>query len=196
MHVIALAGPNGAGKSTVGRPLLRETMRLTQFVNADMIAAGLSAFDPQGAAVTAGKIMLKRLDELARNQATFAFETTLAGKSYAQWVAKLIDQGYSFHIIFLWLPSPEFALERVADRVRRGGHSVDERTVRRRYHAGLINFFSRYRPMSATWRIYDNSRPYSPKLVAAGRGSKVERVEDDAVWAQMQKLYGGNPHAG
>lgn len=138
--VVALAGPNGAGKSTTGPPLLKETLGVTQFVNADLIAEGLAAFDPAGAALTAGKVMLSRIKELANGRTTFAFETTLAGKSYARWLVELIKKGYLFHIVFLMLPSPEFALERVRDRVRRGGHAVPEQTVRRRFHTGLTDF--------------------------------------------------------
>ena len=193
--VVALAGPNGAGKSTTGPALLKETLGVTQFVNADVIAEGLAAFDPAGAALTAGKVMLSRLKDLASSQTTFAFETTLAGKSYARWLTKLIQQGYLFHIIFLWLPSPEFALERVGDRVRRGGQAVPERTVRRRFHAGLKNFFSLYQPMADTWRIFDNSGTPPPRLVAAGRGRDVKLVEEATTWTQLTELYGDRPDA-
>lgn len=194
--VVALAGPNGAGKSTTGLPLLKETVGVTQFVNADLIAEGLAAFDPAGAALTAGKVMLSRIKDLASSRTTFAFETTFAGKSYARWLEELIQQGYLFHIVFLWLPSPEFALERVRDRVLRGGHAVPERTVRRRFHAGLKNFFSLYQPMANTWRIFDNSGPPPPRLVAAGTREGVTLVEDATTWAQLTTLYGEQSNAG
>jgi predicted ABC-type ATPase len=193
--VVALAGPNGAGKSTTGPPLLKETLGVTQFVNADLIAEGLAAFDPAGAAVTAGKIMLSRIKDLASSRTTFAFETTLAGRSYARWLTELIQQGYLFHIVFLWLPSPEFALERVGDRVRRGGHAVPEPTVRRRFHAGLKNFFSLYQAMANTWRIFDNSGTPPPSLVAAGRGERVTLVEDATTWTHLTTLYGAQSNA-
>jgi predicted ABC-type ATPase len=193
--VVALAGPNGAGKSTTGPPLLKETLGVTQFVNADLIAEGLAAFDPAGAALTAGKVMLSRIKELAISRTTFAFETTLAGKSYARWLLELIENGYRFHIVFLWLPSPEFALERVRDRVRRGGHAVPERTVHRRFHAGLVNFFSLYQPIADTWRVFDNSGTPPPSLVAAGRGRDVTLVEDTTTWMRLTKLYGDQPNA-
>jgi predicted ABC-type ATPase len=194
--VVALAGPNGAGKSTTGPPLLKETLGVTQFVNADLIAEGLAAFDPAGAALTAGKVMLSRIKDLANSRTTFAFETTLAGRSYARWLFELTQLGYLFHIVFLWLPSPEFALERVRDRVRRGGHAVPERTVRRRFHAGLTNFFSIYQPMADTWRIFDNSSTPPPSLVAAGRGKTVTLVEDASTWTQITRLYRGQSNAG
>ncbi|HEV3457027.1 MAG TPA: AAA family ATPase [Thermoanaerobaculia bacterium] len=193
--VVTLAGPNGAGKSTTGPPLLKETLGVTQFVNADLIAEGLAAFDPAGAALTAGKVMLSRINELANSRATFAFETTLAGRSYARWLLELIKKGYLFHIVFLWLPSPEFALERVADRVRRGGHAVPELTVRRRFHAGLANFFSLYRPMSDTWRVFDNSGAPPPSLIAAGRGRDVTLIKDATTWMHLTNRYGDPPHA-
>jgi predicted ABC-type ATPase len=193
--VIALAGPNGAGKSTTGPPLLKETLGVTQFVNADLIAEGLAGFDPAGAALTAGKVMLSRIKDLANSRTTFAFETTLAGRSYARWLLELIQQGYLFHIVFLWLPSPEFALVRVRDRVRRGGHAVPERTVRRRLHAGLKNFLSLYQPMADTWRIFDNSGTPPPRLVAAGRGRDVKLVEDATTWMQLTELYGDRKDA-
>jgi predicted ABC-type ATPase len=195
LSVVALAGPNGAGKSTTGPPLLKETLGVTQFVNADLIAEGLSAFDPAGAALTAGKVMLSRIKDLADSRTTFAFETTLAGRSYARWLSDLIKKGYRFHVVFLRLPSPEFALERVRDRVRRGGHPVPERTVRRHFHAGLTNFFSLYQPMADTWRIFDNSGTPPPNLVAAGRGENVTLVEDATIWTQLTKTCGDQPNA-
>jgi len=190
-RVIALAGPNGAGKSTTGRPLLQETLGVTQFVDADLIASGLSLFEPERAAFSAGKVMLARIKELAASKVTFAFETTLAGRWYAAWIPELAKEGYSFHLIFLYLPSPEFALERVADRVRRGGHRVVEATVRRRFHAGLRNFFSLYRPLAAEWRMYDNSGA-PPHLVASGRRCDEVTIEDEVTWNALQRSYGGD----
>jgi predicted ABC-type ATPase len=140
-HVVVLAGPNGAGKSTAAPALLAGTLGLTDFVNADVIARGLSAFRPQDAALEAGRIMLERLRSLASLQASFAFETTLASRSFAPWIADLRRQNYVFHLVFLYLPGPEAAIARVAERVRSGGHDVPVETIRRRYTAGLRNFF-------------------------------------------------------
>ena len=185
--VIALAGPNGAGKSTAGPALLKGALRVTEFVNADMIAQGLSVFEPETVALAAGKIMLARLRELARRRVSFAFETTLAGRTYAPWISDLIQKGYEFHLLFLWLPSAEFAVERVRGRVRLGGHPVPEETIRRRYRAGLRNFFSVYRPLAASWRVYDNSSGLVPRLIAAGRRTVVTRVKDKQTWKQIMK---------
>ncbi len=121
--------------------MLKGTLRVTEFVNADLIAQGLSAFKPEMTAFQAGRIMLERLHYLAKKRVDFAFETTLASKTFAPWIAKLRETGYVFHLIFLWLPSEEFAINRLAERVRSGGHNVPEDIIRRRYHTGLRNFF-------------------------------------------------------
>ncbi len=131
--------------------------------------------------------MLARLRELARRRVSFAFETTLAGRTYAPWISDLIQKGYEFHLLFLWLPSAEFAVERVRGRVRLGGHPVPEETIRRRYRAGLRNFFSVYRPLAASWRVYDNSSGLVPCLIAAGRRTVVTRVKDKQTWKQIMK---------
>ena len=115
-RVIVIAGPNGAGKLTLAPHLLRDTFGLLEFVNADSIALGLSAFRPEGAAVEAGRVMLRRLRERASALASFAFETALSTRSYAPWIAALRDGGYNFHLIFLWLCSAELAAQRVKDR--------------------------------------------------------------------------------
>jgi predicted ABC-type ATPase len=140
-NVVVLAGPNGAGKSTAAPLLLRRTLRVNHFVNADTIARGLSAFQPERVALTAGRIMLDRLRQLAEDDDSFAFETTLASRSFAPWLRALVDRGYVFRLVFLWLPSDDLAVARVKSRVRLGGHNVPEETIRRRYHAGLQNFF-------------------------------------------------------
>lgn len=119
--VVVLAGPNGAGKSTAAPALLHGRLAVEQFVNADEIARGLAGFAPETAAIPAGRIMVARLKELARTRANFAFETTLASRSFAPWLASLVAGGYRFHLVFLWLPSADLAVARVADRVRLGG---------------------------------------------------------------------------
>lgn len=162
--VIFIAGPNGAGKSTAGPRLLRDEFGVLDFVNADAIAAGLSAYNPEGVAFQAGRILLERVRELARGRKDFAVETTLAGRGYLGWVRRLRTEGYWFHLFFLSLPSEELAVERVASRVRLGGHNIPEATIRRRFRAGLQNFFRLYRPQADHWRLYDSSHP-SPVLL-------------------------------
>src|SRR5689334_18509082 len=147
-HVIVIAGPNGAGKTTSAPALLGEALQIKHFVNADTIAAGLSAFAPEKAAIQAGKAMLERMHYLANNNENFAFETTLASKTFAPWIAKLkAEKGYLFHLTFLLLDSPDLAVSRVAERVKMGGHFVPEDTIRRRFKSGLKNFFNLYKPL-------------------------------------------------
>lgn len=193
--LIALAGPNGAGKSTAGPRLLRDTLGITEFVNADLIAQGLSPFAPERAAVTAGRIMLERLHDLARRRNTFAFETTLSGRAYASWIAGLMESGYHFHVIFLWLPGPEHAIARVADRVRRGGHHVPDEVVHRRYHGGLRNFFRLYQPMATSWRVYDNGSGAPPRLVARGGATAGLRIFDEPTWREVTRGVGHEQQA-
>jgi predicted ABC-type ATPase len=179
---VVLAGPNGAGKSTTAPSLLRGALGVTEFVNADVIARGLSGFQPEGAALAAGRVMLARLRDLARRRESFAFETTMASRLLARWLAGLIAKGYRFHLVFLWLPSADMAVARVAERVRMGGHGVPDETVRRRYDVGLRNFLRLYRPLAESWRVYDNSE--SPaRLIALGKGRAVTRVLDRNTWA-------------
>ena len=181
-HVIVIAGPNGAGKSTTAPSILKETLGVTEFVNADTIASGLSAFNPEGAAFQAGRIMLERLHTLAAEQKDFAFETTLATRSYLRWLKELKKQGYMVHLFFFWLPSSEFAIARVAERVKMGGHNVPEETVRRRYHAGLKNFFELYRESADSWFMFDNSKPGVPTLIATCGHDAGFVKEDGVVW--------------
>ncbi len=165
-NVIILAGPNGAGKSTTAPLLLRDAFAVDEFVNADAIAQGLSAFAPERVALEAGKIMLRRLRELAEKRSNFAFETTLASRSFAPWLAKLRGAGYQVHLLFLALPDVQSAQNRVAVRVKLGGHNIPDDIVARRFRAGLRNLFQLYMPIVTSWRIYDNSIPGRPLDVA------------------------------
>lgn len=184
--VVIIAGPNGAGKSTVAPELIHRWMGITEFVNADIIAAGLSAFDTDSVALEAGRIMLRRIEELAVRGANFAFETTLASRSFAPWIVGLRSEGYQSHLVFLWLPSPELALARVANRVLEGGHNVPESVVRRRYHRGLANLFTLYLPIVDTWRIFDATEPGTPQPVARSIAGMVE-IQSPESWSRIQE---------
>jgi len=184
--IVILAGPNGAGKSTAAPALLQGALAVNEFVNADVIARGLSAFDPESAAMAAGRVMLSRLRELANQKTNFAFETTLASRSFAPWLRDLRASGYGVQVVFLWLPSADFAVERVADRVRSGGHNVPEETIRRRYRSGLRNFFSLYMPLASAWRLYDSSN-VTPKLLAEGLERQPPKVYDEGVWGVIRR---------
>jgi predicted ABC-type ATPase len=187
--VIVLAGPNGAGKTTAAPALLRELLGVIEFVNSDTIAQGLAAFGPERVALEAAGIMLTRLHELASLRRSFAFETTLASRSLAPWLADLTRTSYQFQLVFLWLPGEEVAVARVTDRARMGGHDVPAQTVRRRYHAGLRNFFRLYRPLAATWAMYDNSEMGSMRLIASGETNIVRQIGDEAIWRRVQEEY-------
>jgi predicted ABC-type ATPase len=155
---------------------------VTEFVNADTLAHGLSAFHPDGAAAEAGRVMLRRLDELARKRTSFAFESTLASVLLARRIVDWLDQGYLVHIVYLWLPDIELAAARVRLRVRSGGHDVPPATIRRRYARGRVSFFRRLMPMSTTWRLYDASVIGGPSLIAAGEGNAVRRILNPRLW--------------
>jgi predicted ABC-type ATPase len=189
-HVIVVAGANGAGKSTTAPHLLRDALEVTEFVNADTIAAGLSAFRPESMGVAAGRIMLARMRSLAAARADFAFETTLASRSFAPWLAGLQQDGYHVHVLFLWLRTADLAVGRVAERVRHGGHDVPADVVRRRYAAGLRNFFGLYMPIVDSWQLLDNSDASGPRPMASGHGREVRLLGDAAAWQQLMETYG------
>jgi len=189
-NLIVIAGPNGAGKSTTAPSLLKGTLKVTEFVNADLIAQGLSGFQPEGAVFHAGRVMLERIHYLARKHINFAFETTLASRTFAPWINELRKTDYDFHLVFLWLPNEDFAIARVAERVCMGGHNVPEETIRRRYHAGIRNFFKLYRPLADTWFFYDNSGGGNPRLLAYGEKDNSLLVNEPFLWHTIKEAYG------
>lgn len=190
--LVVIGGPNGAGKTTASKALLRDTLAVTEFVNADTIARGLSGFDPDGSAVTAGRVMLSQLRILAARRADFAFETTMASRSFAPWLRELAVAGYRIHVVFLWLPTADLAVQRVRERVRAGGHDVPEATIRRRFGRGIRNFLQLYRPLAQSWRVYDNSRSSGPVLFASGQSPAAERILDEERWRAFQ-AHAGRP---
>jgi len=166
-RIVIVAGPNGAGKTTFAREFLPQEADCPTFVNADLIADGLSPFDPARVAIRSGRIMLQLIREHAERGETFAFETTLAGRNYARSIRRWRAAGYRVTLVFLSLPSPEMALSRVAERVLQGGHGVPEDVVRRRFIAGRENFETLYKPLVDEWLHYDNSGP-EPVLLDRG----------------------------
>jgi predicted ABC-type ATPase len=185
-HMVVLAGPNGAGKSTTAPLLLRDTLSIGTFVNADDIARGLAGFAPQTAAITAGRIMLGRLAELAEARESFAFETTLAGRGIRRLINSAITTGYEVHLFFLWLPSADLAAARVRRRVEQGGHDVPIQDIRRRFARGLLNFFDGYQELVTGWRLYDSSLPGRHALVAYGADARPPIVLEPDTWAIIQ----------
>jgi predicted ABC-type ATPase len=170
--VYVLAGPNGAGKTTFASQFLPGFVECREFLNADLIAAGLSPFAPETQNLRAGRLLLQRINELAAAKENFGFETTLSGLGYVRLLRQMQNEGYRLVMFFLWLPSAEIAVTRVANRVRQGGHAVPEEDVRRRFTAGLRNFFQLYRPLADAWWLYDASQP-PPKMIAEEDGGKL-----------------------
>lgn len=157
-----IAGPNGAGKTTFAGKFLPQFTASREFVNADEIAKRLSPANPEAAAIRAGREMLERIKTLAEKRLDFSIETTLSGKSYVPWLKSLWSKDYEIHLYFLWLPDVQMSINRVADRVRKGGHDIPKAVIRRRYVAGVRNLFEVYRPLVDSWALFDNSKrvPY------------------------------------
>ena len=172
-NLYIISGCNGAGKTTASYTILPEMLQCKEFVNADEIAKGLSPFQPETVAIEAGRIMLKRIRELLESNSDFAFETTLATKSYVNTVKEAQTKGYFVTLIYFWLNTPELALERVKERVQKGGHNIPKEIIYRRYSNGLSNFSKLYMPNCDFWMIIDNSNP--PFCVIA-EGNKTDKI--------------------
>lgn len=154
--IIIIAGPNGAGKTTFARSFLPQEAQCPRFINADLIAAGLSPFAPETAALKAGRLMLGEMVDCVRKGESFAFETTLSGHGYLAKLRQWREQGYHVSLFFLSLPDAETAIARVAERVKQGGHNIPEAVIRRRFAAGLRNFHGTYKSAVDAWALFDN----------------------------------------
>ncbi|MCX5698265.1 MAG: zeta toxin family protein [Candidatus Omnitrophica bacterium] len=174
--VYIIAGSNGSGKTTFARLFLPEYVNCPNFVNADLIAQGLAPFAPRSAAIKAGKLVLKQIHEFAERKLDFAFETTLSGTSYARLLQELKSQGYLMHLIFLWIPSPDLAIQRIKERVREGGHNVPADDVKRRFSRGISNFFKIYEPIVDSWMMFDNSKE-KPILIAKRKNGSTQVID-------------------
>lgn len=151
-----IAGCNGAGKTTASLTMLPEIWQCREFVNADEIAKGLSPYNPEGVAIEAGRLMLKRIDFLLEGEESFSIETTLSTKSYKGLIDRAHERGFQVQLLFFWLPTPEIAIERVAQRVSEGGHNIPVDVIRRRYLAGIENLFKIYIPIVDYWMLVEN----------------------------------------
>jgi|SRR5882672_5392479 len=179
-----MAGPNGAGKTTTSRQILTGNRSVAEFVNADIIAAEQGLDD-----IAAGRRMLQRLDELTRLRKDVAFETTLSSASMRNRISAMRDAGYIFHLIYVWLPSPEMSIQRVAARVRAGGHNIPEDVIRRRYPRSLENLFNVFIPLADAWVVLDNSHRDRPTRIAERDVAGPLQVYDQALWDDLRRRY-------
>jgi predicted ABC-type ATPase len=186
-RIVILAGPNGAGKSTLAKYLVPDGADIREFVNADQIAAGLSAFAPESVSLEAGKVMLRRIDALLRMKSSFAFETTLASRSFSKLVVSAHAIGYEVELVYVSLPSYLVAHRRVASRVKDGGHGIPKDVITRRFFRSISNFFTLYQPIVNRWWMYDNTRLSTPVLVARGMPRHVE-IFKEKQWENLNKL--------
>jgi predicted ABC-type ATPase len=186
-NLYVIAGPNGAGKTTFAKEFLPHFAHCEEFVNADLIATGLSPFDPGAVAMQAGRLVVTRIRELVRDKHDFGFETTLSGRAYLRLLKNAKKRGFRLRLFFLWLPDENLAVKRVADRVRQGGHNVPELDIRRRYGRGLINFWTLYRPLIQDWVFFDNSQQI-PRVILYGQETGYN-VVDLAAWEGLKRKW-------
>lgn len=184
-NLYIIAGCNGAGKTTASFTILPEILSCREFVNADSIAAGLSPFNPESVAIEAGRLMLCRIQELLAGRGDFAFETTLAARNYVSLVKEAQAAGYKVTLLFMWLHSPATAMQRVADRVADGGHSIPEDVIERRYFRGISNLFTLYMLICDRWMIVDNET-ITPRPIAEGGMGVGNIIINEYIWAVIK----------
>lgn len=190
--IVILGGPNGAGKTTAARVLLPRKVRLNAYINADEIARRMSPHNPDTAALQAGRFMLSQIEKLVEAESSFAFETTCAGRTYIKLLKDCKQKGWQISFIFLWVPSPDYSVARVARRVSQGGHSIPEEVIRRRYRQGLRNMRHLYLPLADDATIYDN-RDNDLRLIARREAPFSLEVWDREIWARIEAETGWEP---
>lgn len=188
MNLYIIAGCNGAGKTTASFTVLPEMLKCHEFVNADEIAAGLSPFNPEGVALQAGRLMIDRIINLLKEGETFAFETTLATRSYVKLIQQAKRRGYFVTLVFFSLSTAEQAVRRVAKRVSLGGHHIPTDVIFRRYTAGLQNLFQLYMPVVDYWVLYDNSNCPAVKLASGGIDGKLT-IDEPKRFEELKQMY-------
>jgi predicted ABC-type ATPase len=189
-NLYIISGCNGAGKTTASYTVLPEILNCEEFINADEIARGLSPFNPDKAAIEAGRIMLARINDFLKKKLDFAFETTLASKSFINTINKASKRGYEITLLFFWLDSVELAIERVKTRVAEGGHDIPVKVIKRRYYSGINNLFDLYIPHCNYWMITNNSNP-NLELIAEGNYKKITKIENKHIFEKIKKLKHG-----
>jgi predicted ABC-type ATPase len=175
-NLYIISGCNGAGKTTASYTVLPEVLDCKEFVNADEIARGLSPFNPESVAIEAGRLMLQRIEDLLSKEESFSIETTLATKSYINLVRRAQKKGYTVRLLFFWLNSPDLALQRIAERVAKGGHNIPEPIVRRRYVTGISNLFRLFMNEVDSWEIYDNSKYPAIQIARGGKDDETSII--------------------
>jgi predicted ABC-type ATPase len=190
-NLYVIAGCNGAGKTTASFTILPEILDCKEFVNADEIARGISPFQPESVSFEAGRIMLKRIDDLLKENIIFAFETTLATKSYKQLINKAKEQGYQTTLLFFWLQNVELAIERVKARVSEGGHNIEVDVIKRRYLRGIENLFKIYLPIFDEILIFDNSAG-KPELIAEKQLNTALEILNTIKYEKLRNYYNEN----
>jgi predicted ABC-type ATPase len=184
-NLYIIAGPNGSGKTTFAKEYLPLYAKCKNFINADLIALGLSPFSPQTSAIHAGRLVLKQINDFSDRKIDFGFETTLSGKTYFSLLKLLRAKGYFIRLFFLWVPDPGLSLARIKERVAMGGHDVPKGDVLRRFDRSIYNFLKVYEPLLDSWHLFDNSAS-SPRLIARKNG-KLE-VLDNGLFEEIIKL--------
>ena len=184
-HLYIIGGPNGAGKTTASYSVLPKILECREFVNADEIARGLSPFNPESVAIEAGRLMLSRIAELLRRNESFSIETTLATRSYFRLIEQAHRQGYDVTLLYFWLRTPEQAIERVAERVSKGGHNIPSDVIRRRYQEGIDNLFHIYMPIVDTWVLVNNSMTPRSIVATGGRNQQTE-INDEVEFKNIE----------
>lgn len=187
-NLYIIAGCNGAGKTTASFTILPEILDCKEFVNADEIARGLSPFQPEKVSFEAGRIMLKRIDELFSENENFAFETTLATKSYKEKILKAQENGFFVTLLFFWLKNTELAKERVKTRVLEGGHHIPDDIIERRYYNGILNLFNIYLPIVDQLLIFDNSEGKHKLIAEKNDGEQISIIREEE-FNQIRKYY-------
>jgi predicted ABC-type ATPase len=180
-NLYIIAGCNGAGKTTASFTILPDMLNCKEFVNADSIAAGLSPFNPESVGIEAGRIMLMRINELLKARVDFAFETTLATRSYLPLIKSAQILGYKVTLLFIWLDSPKTAIQRVARRVAKGGHNIPQEVVERRYYRGISNLIALFIPVVDTWMIVNSTNVVIEPIAEGGRGIG-NITSNDYIW--------------
>lgn len=187
-NVYIIAGPNGAGKTTFAREFLPHYADCRNFINADLIAEGISPFSPEAAAVRAGRLMLDEIKLAMRRGEDFGFETTLSGRGHLNLVRQLKKRGYGVHIFYLWVPNVEVALRRIRERVSRGGHDIPGEVVRRRFQRSVRNFLIHYRPLADRWILFDNSEAWLSVIARLELGNL--RIFEAKRYNELIETYG------